>query len=172
MREIVKGENNPNYGHKWTDEMKKYLSDKFSDGSRKGENNSRAVKVIRVEDCKIYTTQSEAANDLGLSSCASIERCIKNKQFIANGYHFCAFSESQYTYLSDKKNRFSYLCDCYRLIKNPIIADKTNMKFYNKSEFIKMINQNEKIPTRKIREIINNNVNFTFGNINYQLLVA
>lgn len=137
MSELVKGEKNPNYGHKWTPEMKAHLSKKFSDGSRKGANNVRAIKVIRVEDCKIYPTQTDAAIDLNLNSVASIDRCVQNKEYIAGGFHFALYSDEMYQYLVDENNRFEYLCECYKIAKKPFIVNLNTRTFYGVEEFVK-----------------------------------
>lgn len=172
MSQIVSGTNNPNYGHRWTDEMKKRLSEKMSQGQRKGSNNARAIKVIRVEDLHIYGTQLEAAIDSGVSCAASVIRCINHKNYVANGYHFVKYSDELYRYLLDDDNHFSYLCSCYLQSKTIKIADLTNKKFYNKSEFIREINHQTGITTRRLRQLIDSQKNFTINNIKYQLLVA
>lgn len=172
MKQLVMGEKNPNYGHKWTPEMKSHLSQLFSDGSRKGGNNARAVKVIRVEDCKVFETQGEAAHDIGLSSGSSITLCLDKRSRVANNYHFIEFSEENLSFLEKEENRFSYLCQCYTEADKPFIADMTNHKFYKKYEFINFINKTEHIPKRKIESILCESKNFIIGKIEYQLLVA
>lgn len=173
IRQLVTGEKNPNYGHKWTQKMKDDLSKKFSDGSRKGGNNARAVKVIRVEDCRVYDYMGQAARDIGLKDVYSISRCLTHKSYVAAGYHFVQYSKGIFEFLSNEDNRFIYLCYCYMEndSKN-IIADIKNKTFYTKCEFIKKINHEFRITTREISNILKTNNVIRFGENVYQLLVA
>ena len=173
FRELRRGEKNPNYGNKWTQEMKNHLSEKFSDGSRKGENNKRAKKIIRVEDCRVYEYIDKAAKEIGLKNGASITRCLNNRSFIAGGYHFVLYSDEMFNLLSNEDKKFEYLCECYKENASSVtIADIKNKIFYSKHDFIKMINRELHITTREISNILKNEKIIEFGNNIYQLLVA
>lgn len=172
MRDIVMGENNPNYGHHWTDDMKKALSIKMSQGQRKGSNNANAKSVIRVEDCHIFLTQEDAAHDMGLLSGTSISRCVKNPNAVAKGCHFVPYSQETYEYLQDEEHKFQYLCKCYRQAAQPYIACIEDKQFYTKQEFIKYINKTLHIPIRTLKESIKLTNTFVFNKKTYQLLVA
>lgn len=173
MSALVKGDKNPNYGHRWTQEMKNHLSKKFSDGSRKGKNNARATKIIRVEDCHVYDYIAQAAKESGLKGGASIARCLRNKSFVAGGYHFILYSDEMHDFLSDEDNRFEYLCECYKNSRSSVtIVDIKNKIFYSKYDFIKKINHELHIPTRELSNMLTNKKAIKFGDNVYQLLVA
>ena len=53
ISQIVSGENNPNYGHYWSDKQKMIASQKRK-GTYAGTNNPRATKIICVETLKVY----------------------------------------------------------------------------------------------------------------------
>lgn len=173
MSDLVRGSKNPNYGNKWTKEMKENLSKKLSSGARKGKNNSRAVKVIRVEDCVPFDYMEEAAKSVGLKSGSSIIRCLKNKSYIAGGYHWTRYSQEMFEQLSDNEKRFKYLCDCYLNSEAcTIIADINDQKFYTKHEFIKLMETKYSITERKTLDILKTEKIIKIENNVYQLLVA
>jgi len=80
------GEENPNYGHYWTNEQKAEASRRFREnGSHAGSRNGRATKTVIVELNKTFDTISECAEFLHTSTeniNASIKRGGKCK-----GYH-------------------------------------------------------------------------------------
>ena len=90
--ERLKGENNPNFGHHWTDEMKDHLSElRINNGLAKGGMNPRAMPVMCVETCVIYACKEDATEFLGVKSgCGSIYFCLKNPKRVAGKgkYHF------------------------------------------------------------------------------------
>ena len=59
---------------------------------RKGENNAAARKVIRIEDNKIYSTITEAANDIGVHRMCVSDVC-RGIQKTSKGYHYTYFEE-------------------------------------------------------------------------------
>ena len=90
--ERLVGPNNPNYGHRWTDEMKKNLSAKrIENGTAKGGRNPRAKPVMCVETGVIYACKQDASEFLGVATgCSSIYFCLKNPKRVAGKgkYHF------------------------------------------------------------------------------------
>lgn len=90
--ERLTGENNPNFGHHWTDEMKQALSNKRKEkGTAKGGRNPRAKPVMCVETGIIYACKQDATDFLGVSNgCVSIYHCLKNPKRVAGKgrYHF------------------------------------------------------------------------------------
>ena len=164
MSQIVSGKNNPNYGNKWTDEMKENLSKK-----RKGlyvkEGNPNSKKIICVEKLKVYNTIIEASEDCGCKNSSSITRCLKDKTNIANNYHFVLYNCKMYEYL--KQHQFEYLCECYQNKK--IYADLTNKKFYLKYELKKKLYSSLKITTRELDDFLKQK-QFCVNDIQYVLL--
>lgn len=90
--ERLKGKNNPNYGHKWTNEMKEHMSKvRIERGVSKGGLNPRATPVMCVETGVIYACRQDATEFLGVKSgCSSIAFCLKNPKRVAGKgkYHF------------------------------------------------------------------------------------
>ena len=86
------GENNPNFGHTWTDEMKARLSkERIAKGLAKGGLNPRATPVMCVETGTVYACKEDASGFLGVASaCSSIYFCLKDPKRVAGKgrYHF------------------------------------------------------------------------------------
>lgn len=61
ISKIVQGENNPNYGHYWTEEMKQKLSQKRkANGKYKGGNNARSVKIVNEDENLLFLCKKDA----------------------------------------------------------------------------------------------------------------
>lgn len=90
--ERLTGKNNPNYGHRWTNEMKEHLSKvRIEKGVAKGKNNPRATPVMCVETGEIFQCKRDATEFLGVKdAAASIGFCIRNPKRVAGKgkYHF------------------------------------------------------------------------------------
>lgn len=164
MSRILTGSRNPNYGNRWTDEMKHNLSVKKK-GKYEDEANPNAKKVICVETLKIYNTIKDASKDIGCKNSVSISRCLKDKGNVASGFHFSLYSDEMYQYLS--QNKFKYLCECYRG-KN-IIADLTNQLFYKKYELKEKLYDSLNYTTRELDNIMKQD-EFKINNVQYILL--
>lgn len=79
---IVKGENNPNYGHYWTDEMKENLSKKRkANGKSKGGNNARSIKIVD-EELKILFPCKKDAMEYFECSRRTIDNMIKKNKLV------------------------------------------------------------------------------------------
>lgn len=94
-----KGANNPFYGKKHTEELKKKWSE-----NRKGQNNpnwgkkmpeevkmkfilAKSIPIICVETGEKYCSMNDAERKTNIFA-TSIARCLKNKQKTAGGYHW------------------------------------------------------------------------------------
>lgn len=88
----LKGENNPNYNHRWTNEQKEHLSKlRKKNGLSKGGNNPRARQVMCVETGVIYACKRDATEFLGVADASSsISFCLKDPKRVAGKgkYHF------------------------------------------------------------------------------------
>lgn len=164
MSEIVSGKKNPNYGHKWTDEMKHNLS-KQRKGKYENESNPNSKKIICVETLKIYNTINDASIDCHCKNASSISRCLKDKRNVANNLHFVLYDKEIYQYLLE--NQFEYLCECYK--GKGIIADLTNKVFYKKYELKNKLYQSLDFTTREISKIVSQD-KFKIENVQYVLL--
>jgi hypothetical protein len=67
--ERLVGENNPNYGHHWTKEMKDHLAKvRIENGTAKGGKNPRAKPVMCVETGEIFACKQDASEFLGVAT--------------------------------------------------------------------------------------------------------
>lgn len=109
--EQTRGSNNPNYGHKWTDEMKQKTSERMIETQcHKGAKNGRAVKVMCVETGEIFGCKSDAADFLGVANAtSSIIFCLRNPLRVAGKkkYHFVG--EDKFAELDTEQKRHDYL---------------------------------------------------------------
>lgn len=107
---ICAGENNPNFGHKWSDEMKEKASKYFKEsGSHAGKRNGRAMRVMCVETGDIFDTQKDASEYFKIKNVSSIYHALKEKRFVAKGLHFV--SGNLVDELDTEEKRKSYLRD-------------------------------------------------------------
>lgn len=82
------GQNNPNYGHKWTQQMKDHLSQIAKNRNNKNENNPNSKKVMCVETQEIFDTVKDAAQICDVKSYTSISHALNKPNRIASGYHW------------------------------------------------------------------------------------
>lgn len=87
LSSVTKGELNGNYGNKWTDEMKKSLSEK-----KKGKNllsdNPNSKRIMCVETGVIYDTIKEAMIEYGVKHQSSFTVALKHPTRTAGGKHW------------------------------------------------------------------------------------
>lgn len=109
--ERLTGENNPNYGHSWTNEMKDHLSKvRIDKGVAKGKKNPRATPVMCVETGEIFQCKRDATEFLGVKdAAASIGFCIRDPHRVAGKgkYHFVP--EYMFEELDTKEKREEWL---------------------------------------------------------------
>lgn len=74
------GKDNPNYGNRWSDEQKMYLS-KIKKEKSLGKNNPRAISVICLTTKRIFYTATNGAEYYNCNKC-SILRCCKGYRII------------------------------------------------------------------------------------------
>lgn len=109
--ERLKGENNPNFGHRWTNEMKEHLSQvRVEKGVTKGGLNPRAKPVMCVETGVIYACQEDAGEFLGVkSACSSIYFCLKNPKRVAGKGKFHFVGQDMFEELNTEEKRKEWL---------------------------------------------------------------
>lgn len=168
MSEVVSGEKNPNYGHRWTEEQRRKASERLiKSGRLLKENNPKAKKIICIETLEVFSYIGKASEQYGISE-SSISRAIKNKVYFAGKYHFAIYSKELYQYLL--KNQFEYLCECYAELKNgKYYADMNNKVFYKKYELKNKLIQETEYAPNYIDKILKQN-NFEINNVQYKLL--
>ena len=130
---LVQGENNPNYKHYWTDEMKQNLSQiRKTNGFSANENNSRATRVICIETGEVFDCIKYAMQKYNIKSDGSMTVALKNPMRTAGGKHWVLYAEE---YL-DEEYRFNYLINAYLLNPNviPIICIEDKVIFSSVAE--------------------------------------
>lgn len=92
---LVRGKNNPNYGHYWTAEMKKALSDKRI-GVYANENNPKAKPIRCVETGEEFSCIKYAKEKYGVKWDASFTAAIDKPTRTAAGLHWVTIPKDQY----------------------------------------------------------------------------
>ena len=136
MSELVKGEKNPNFGNKWSDEQKKHLSElRKSNGLAKGINNPMARKIMCIEtgevfDCIMFAMEKYSVNEHG-----SFTVAINDKKRTAGGLHWVSVDKELLT----EEERFKYLLECFmsNVRKISYICVKTKEIFKTKKDLIR-----------------------------------
>lgn len=89
MSERCRGEKNPNYGHHWSEEKKRDLSERLiAKGHSVGPKNPRCRRVMCVETGEIFDYMELPAKQLGLKCGGSIYYAITYPHRTAGGYHW------------------------------------------------------------------------------------
>ena len=119
----VKGENNPNYGNRWTEEMKKRLSDKAKARNISGVNNPNYGKRWSKEQ---RIKASKRLKESGVCKGANNPRATKV---------LCVDTGVIYDMISDvaKENNFAITTVSNYLSRNKKIKGKTYIKLNNNS---------------------------------------
>lgn len=99
LKETMTGKNNPNYGHKYSEESRKKMrkaaalrwqdqeQHKALSESRKGKKNPNARPVMCVETGIVYETAKSAAISIHAHA-PNITMCCRGKQKTVRGYHW------------------------------------------------------------------------------------
>lgn len=88
ISDIVKGENNPNFGHKWTEDMKQSLSKKQKESGRyNGCKNPNSRKIKCLETGEEFGCISDAMKKYGVKHGASFTVAIDNPNRTAAKLH-------------------------------------------------------------------------------------
>lgn len=86
---LVQGENNPNYGHRWTDEMKDALSIKQIESHRyDGFKNPNAKQIQCIETEEIFDCITEAMQKYNVKCAASFTVALQHPTRTAAGLHW------------------------------------------------------------------------------------
>ncbi len=89
ISEIVGGENNPNYGHFWTQPMKDALREKQkSSGRYVGVNNPNAKSIRCVETGEVFPTIYDAMCKYDVKAHGSFTVALKHPTRTAGGLHW------------------------------------------------------------------------------------
>lgn len=131
---IVSGENNPNYGHNWTQEMKDNLSElRKRNGLSAGINNPKATKIICLETGEVFNLIKDAMEKYNVTNEGSFTVALKNRARTAGGMHWMVYDNA----LIDESYRFNELLISLSLsVAHPIICIETKEVFNNRTEFL------------------------------------
>lgn len=136
---LVSGEKNPNYGNRWTQDMKEHLSQKQKNNPRyRDAQNPNAKSVVCLETNEFFPCIKEAVIKYKINSPASISICLKSPYKTAGGLHWIESPEP----LSDAECFEKYLQALGSYEKNfPIICCETKEIFMNQKFFVEYVNQ-------------------------------
>lgn len=88
------GTNNPNYGNKWSDDMKQKASKRVREsGNYKGDKNPNSKAVRCIETGEIFSTMSAAAKHYRLKYPSSIWHAMEKPTRVAAGLHWEFYSK-------------------------------------------------------------------------------
>lgn len=83
----IKGERNPNYGNRWSKEQRQAASKRVKEsGQCAGINNPRATKVLCVETGRVYDMIKDVARDVGLRTSTVSSYISKGKKIKGKTY--------------------------------------------------------------------------------------
>lgn len=136
IAQLVQGENNPNYNHRWTEEMKQHLSQVRKDnGISANENNPKATRIICIETGEVFNCIKYAMQKYNIKHEGSITVALKYPVRTAGGKHWVLYAEK---YL-DNDYRLNYLIDVCLLNSKvvPIICIEDKIVFPNSVELAK-----------------------------------
>jgi hypothetical protein len=142
ISQLVQGENNPNYNHHWTDEMKQHLSQVRKDNGRSAnENNPRATRVICVETGEVFNCIKYAMQKYNIKNEGSVTVALKDPVRTAGGKHWVLYADK---YL-DEEYRFNYLIDvCLLNTKvTPMICIEDRIIFPNSTALARYLSITE-----------------------------
>lgn len=88
---LVRGENNPNYGHRWTNEMKERLRKKRI-GMYAGAKNPKAKKIRCVETGEVFDCIKQAQEKYGVKNGTSFSAALDKPNRTAARLHWATIS--------------------------------------------------------------------------------
>lgn len=159
---IVKGENNPNYHHYWSDEMKNNLREKQIKNPRyKDNNNPNAKSIICLETGEVFSCIKYALEQYSINDEASVSIALTEPNRTAGGKHWALYEEN----LSDENIRKERLINALLNSKNykAMICVEDGSLYNNKTDLSKQID----VPVTKINYWLSKNNKFEHNNKTY-----
>lgn len=142
ISKLVQGENNPNYHHKWTDEMKEKLRRQIIDNNKyRDADNPNAKKIICIETGEVFECIKFAIDKYQIKEHSNISAALKQQDRTAGGLHWAYYSEE----LLDDNIRFNYLINALLINtrRTPMICIEEKELFSCKADVADVINQTE-----------------------------
>lgn len=130
ISQLVQGENNPNYNHCWTEEMRESLRQKQKENDLyNDETNPNAKKIICVETGEVFDCIKFAIEKYNIKDHSNMSAALKHPVRTAGGYHWVNYSDD---FLSSE-HRLNYLIDVCLLNSKvvPVICIEDQMVFAN-----------------------------------------
>lgn len=128
ISKIVTGENNPNYNHKWSDEMKESLSKyKKENYQYFNENNPNAKSIICIETGEVFQCIKFAMDKYNIKTHSSISVALNNPIRTAGDMHWAIYLDE----LTNEDFRRNYLINALLMDKSstPMICLETKQIF-------------------------------------------
>ena len=142
ISKLVQGENNPNYNHCWTEEMRESLSQKQKENDLyNDETNPNAKKIICVETGEVFDCIKFAIEKYNIKDHSNMSAALKHPIRTAGGCHWVDYSDD---FLSSEY-RLNYLIDVCSLNSRviPVICIEDQMVFANATALAKYLSVTE-----------------------------
>lgn len=142
ISQLVQGENNPNYNHCWTEEMKESLRQKQKENDLyNDETNPNAKKIICVETGEVFDCIKFAIEKYNIKDHSNMSAALKHPIRTAGGCHWVDYSDD---FLSNEY-RLNYLIDVCLLNSRviPVICIEDQMVFANATALAKHLSVTE-----------------------------
>lgn len=142
ISQLVQGENNPNYNHCWTEEMKESLRQKQKENDLyNDETNPNAKKIICVETGEVFDCIKFAIEKYNIKDHSNMSAALKHPIRTAGGCHWVDYSDD---FLSSEY-RLNYLIDVCLLNSRviPVICIEDQMVFANATALAKHLSVTE-----------------------------
>lgn len=136
ISKLVQGENNPNYNHKWTDEMKAHLSQYRKENNQyKDEDNPNSKKVICIETGEVFECIKYAIDKYDIKEHSNFSAALRDPMRTAGGVHWAVYCEA----LLNEEFRTQYLIDVLLMDRRkvPMICLETKQIFKNANSITK-----------------------------------
>lgn len=142
ISKLVQGENNPNYNHCWTEEMKENLRQKQKENDLyKDETNPNAKRIICVETGEVFDCIKFAVEKYNIKDHSNMSAALKHSVRTAGGYHWVNYSDD----FLNNEYRLNYLIDVCLLNSKviPVICVEDQMVFANAAALAKHLSLTE-----------------------------
>lgn len=117
ISQLVQGKNNPNYNHRWTEDMKEKLRQKQKENDLYiNETNPNAKRVVCIETGEVFDCVKFAIEKYNIKDHANMSAALKHPIRTAGGYHWVEYKDE----FLDDEYRLNYLIDACLLNTNVI----------------------------------------------------
>ena len=142
MSQLVQGENNPNYNHRWTEDMKEKLRQKQKENDLyTNETNPNAKRIICLETGEVFDCIKFAIEKYNIKDHTNMSAALKHPIRTAGGYHWEEYADE----FLDNEYRLNYLIDVCLLNTKviPVICIEDKIVFANATNLARSIGVTE-----------------------------